>query len=152
MRLVWPRGLLGLGGFFDLYLLGLGLRGLRDLDVQHALGHRRLYGRRVDFRRQLEGAVKDAIASFRHVDVLVLLLAFDFLFGADRQDIAVQRNVDVLALETRQFDRDLEFLVGLRNLHSGREQHAASILRHAEGTRKVEEQPFEFSPQGVKRV
>ena len=51
-----------LRGVFDLYLLGLGLRRLRDLDIQHALGHRRLNGRGVDFRRQFEGATAAAQA------------------------------------------------------------------------------------------
>jgi hypothetical protein len=94
--------------------------------------------------RQLTPRMKLSIAraveaehSLGEMDVLfvVLLFAFDLLLAADGQQVILDGDFDVLALESRQFDRDLDLLVVLgyvepNMLVSGRD----SALRSRNGT------------------
>ena len=70
------------------------------------------------------------------MDILVLLLGLDLSLGADREEISVQGNVDVLPLKSGQFCGNLDFLIGFGNLYS-RRKHSRAIERNAQRASKI---------------
>src|SRR6202044_1945993 len=85
------------------------------------------------------------------MDILVLLLCLDLLLGADREEISVQGNVDVLPLKSGQFGGNLDVLIGFGNLNSRRE-HSRAVGRNGQRASKIEKEPVNFPPQGVEGI
>src|SRR5690606_40844926 len=54
---------------------------------------------------------------------LLLLLVLLLLFPADREDAVVDRDLDVLAFHSRQFDGEQELVIGLGHLDGRRPRH-----------------------------
>ena len=65
--------------------------------------------------------------------------------GADRKEISVEGNVDVLPLKSGQLCGNLDLLIGFGNLYSRRE-HSRAIGRNAQRASKIEKEPVNFPP------
>jgi hypothetical protein len=125
--------------------IALAMMHLRHFDLQHAVRHGCLNLRRVNPIRQLEDAIKDAVATLREPIILVflvLLFPLDLLLAANGQDIVFDRDIDVFALEARQLRRDLDFLVALGDVHA-RQQ----ISLAADAMREVVEETIDLALQ-----
>src|SRR3954463_5388172 len=141
----------GLRGFLDLDLLRLGFGRLRNPDLEDTVRHRRFDFRRVDAGRKLNPTNENTVAAFRHVIVLVLvaLLGLDLLLAANRQQVVVDRYLDVLALKARQLGTDLDFIIGLGHVDR---RNQIRLRRHSSqgaktATREVVEQAINFAVQ-----
>src|SRR4051794_18765116 len=70
------------------------------------------------------------------------------LLAADGEHAVRQRDVDVLLLESREFGRDLEFLIRLGHVHhrrEGRGPELGPIAETAEASCEILEQPIDFA-------
>ena len=136
------------GGVLDLDLLGLAACGLRDLDRQHALRHRRLDAGGVDPRRQLQRSIEDAVNPFGKLlvlcFVLVIRLDFDLLLSADRQDISSIEMSTSLRSSSREFGGDDDLLVAFRDVHAGHHL-GESRARHTQIARDIVEETIDLA-------
>src|SRR5258708_31114814 len=83
--------------------------------------------------------------------VLVILLLLDLLLATDGQDVILDRNLDVFALEPRHLRRDHDLLVGFGHVDAGHEVHLG-FARDVEPAREVFEQSIYFAMQEAERV
>src|SRR4051812_48673138 len=59
---------------------------------------------------------------------LLLILVRYLLFTADRQNVIVQRDLDIVLVDARQLDEDLQVLVGFADIDA-RHRHTAGCQR-----------------------
>src|ERR1700676_5149323 len=132
-----------LGLFLDLDFLRLGFGRLRNRDLQNAVRHGGLNARRIDAGRQLQHTQEYAVAALAELNVLVFLVFLDLLLATNGEGVIVDRNLDVLALETRHLRADLDGLVGFRDFDVGDDLRAA----RAYPLREFAEQPIDLAMQ-----
>src|SRR5215472_15381502 len=143
-RILWR---LCLGGL-DFDAPRLGLRTLRNAELEHAVHVRRLDGPGVGALREREAAQERAA---RTLDALVALargLLLGAALAADREHALVGRDLDVLAIDTRQVGRDHEALILFADVDA-RDPADARRIGVAEGLIELAVQPPEERPRLV---
>src|ERR1700730_6881117 len=125
------------------------MRWLRDFNLKDAIRHSRPDARRVDPDRQLECTVEYAVASFGQVEVLVLVIRINwhFFFAADRENVVLQRNLDILAFESGQLGCDFNLLVRFGHVYAGGQTCRRQRTDGAEATRKLLQQTADLTTE-----
>src|SRR5688572_6580176 len=109
-------------------------------DSQHAVLEGRLNLIGIDREGQADRAGKAAVGPLHHMVVLLLVFVRYLLFTTDRQNVIGQRDLDVVLVDARQLDEDLQVLVGFADINA---RH-----RHAGGDRLGASSTFRQAPKG----
>src|SRR5215212_2585017 len=91
-------------------------RRFRDGNGEHAVLERRLRLLLVDFEGQRDTALEAAVVVLAEAPALVLALGF--LLAADREDVVVHEDLDVLLVDARELRRDADLVVGRIHLEA----------------------------------
>src|SRR3954447_6967238 len=130
-----------------LLLLRFGRLGQRH--AQHAVLEGRLHLVGIDREGQADRAGKAAVGPLHHMVVLLLVLVRYLLFTMDRQNVIAQGNLDIVLVNARQLDEDLQILVGFADINA-RHRHTAGCKRLGTGSSfRQTEAPEGFIEQAV---
>src|SRR3954454_21089098 len=92
----------------DSALLLLRFRRPGQRHAQHAVLEGRLDLVGIDREGQADHAGKAAVGPLHHMVVLLLVLVRYLLFTANRQNVIGQRDLDIVPVDARQLDKDLQ--------------------------------------------
>src|SRR3954469_4805538 len=129
-------------------LARLGLFALGDLDLEQPIAEPRLDVLAVHVVRERERADELAVGALDAVIVLsVLLLVLEAPLAADRQDAALELDLDLVLLESGKLAGQDELLLILMDVHRRDPRAEAHLLFAvaARGRRRSAEDPVEFA-------
>src|SRR5690606_15295109 len=125
----------------------LHLDGLRDANGQHALLIFGLDILIVHLERQTHGSREGAVAELHVVGPAVPLLVLGLLLTLNREEIAGERDVEILLIETGDLGSDDELLVVIGDVDGWAHAQAGTVAKAAEPVEELVEDAVDLTAQ-----
>ena len=108
--------------------LGLDFLHLGHHHLQHAVFGRCLDGIRLHMQGQRDRATEQPVAALQHMELLVWRVLGQSPLALDREQTVLERNLQVLNLDTRQLDRNNIGVLALRDINRRRPRTRGQFL------------------------